>query len=99
MKDGTRRTRKMSIKSNTPGIASDMSGVLIANQRSPKYIMNEEKDMPYKSKAQEKLFFAKEAKGELPKGTAKEWAHETKNIKKLPEHVKKESNHRHREHR
>ena len=45
--------------------------------------------MPYKSKAQERLFFAKEARGELPKGTAKEWAHETKNIKKLPEHKKK----------
>lgn len=27
----------MSIKSQTPGIASDMSGVLIKNQRSPNY--------------------------------------------------------------
>lgn len=59
--------------------------------------------MPFKSKAQEKLFFAKEARGELPKGTAEEWAHETPSIKKLPEHVKKHSqhssSHRHKEHR
>lgn len=34
-------------------------------------------------------FFALEEKGELPNGTAEEWAHETKNIKKLPEKVKK----------
>lgn len=52
--------------------------------------------MPYKSKSQERLFFAKEARGELPKGKAEEWAHETKNIKKLPEHV---SDNRHKEHR
>jgi len=45
--------------------------------------------MPYKSKSEQRLMFAKEAKGELPKGTAEEWAHETKNIKKLPEKVKK----------
>jgi hypothetical protein len=44
--------------------------------------------MPYKSKAQQRLFFAKEERGELPKGTAKRWAHETKNIKKLPEKKK-----------
>ena len=36
-----------------------------------------------------RLFFAKEKDGELPKGTALEWAHETKNIKNLPDHVKK----------
>lgn len=36
--------------------------------------------------------FAAEARGELPEGTAKEWAHETPDIKKLPErkHPKKE---------
>ena len=45
--------------------------------------------MPYKSKAQMRLFFAKEKAGELPEGTAKQWADETPNIKKLPEHVKK----------
>jgi hypothetical protein len=45
--------------------------------------------MPYKSKAQQRLFFAKEARGELPKGTAKKWAHETKNIKALPNRKKK----------
>lgn len=33
--------------------------------------------------------FAAEARGELPKGTARRWAHETDDIKKLPEHVKK----------
>ena len=41
--------------------------------------------MPYKSKAQMKKFFAMESRGELPKGTAKEWAHHTPNISKLPE--------------
>ena len=58
--------------------------------------------MPYKSRAQERLFFAKESRGELPKGTAEEWAHETKSIKNLPEHVKKptsQSTNRHKEHR
>ena len=44
--------------------------------------------MPYKSKAQMKKFFAMESRGELPKGTAEEWAHETPNIKKLPKHKK-----------
>lgn len=46
---------------------------------------------PFKSMAQMRLFFAKEESGELPKGTAKRWAHETKNIKSLPGHVKKSS--------
>lgn len=45
--------------------------------------------MPYKSKAQMRKFFAMESKGELPKGTAKEWAHHTPDIKKLPDHVEK----------
>ena len=31
--------------------------------------------------------FAAEARGELPKGTADRWAHETKSIKALPERV------------
>ena len=47
--------------------------------------------MPFKSKAQERLFFAKESRGELPKGTAEKWAHETKNIKKLPNKVKRKT--------
>lgn len=42
--------------------------------------------MPYKSQAQKKMFFAKESKGELPKGTAKRWAKHTPDMKKLPEH-------------
>jgi len=41
--------------------------------------------------AQMKLFFAKEKRGELPKGTAKAWAHKTPNIKSLPEHIKQSS--------
>ncbi|MFZ5559822.1 MAG: hypothetical protein ACOZAL_03445 [Patescibacteria group bacterium] len=45
--------------------------------------------MPYHSKAQQRFFFAKEKRGELPKGTAERWAHETPNIKALPERVKK----------
>ena len=41
--------------------------------------------MPFKSKDQMRAFFAMEGRGDLPKGTAKRWAHETKNLKKLPE--------------
>ncbi len=33
--------------------------------------------MPYVSKAQAGKFFAMERRGELPKGTARRWAHET----------------------
>jgi hypothetical protein len=44
--------------------------------------------MPFKSKAQMKKFFAMENRGELPKGKARQWAHETKSIKSLPEHKK-----------
>lgn len=43
---------------------------------------------PFKSMAQMKLFFAKEKRGEMPKGTAIKWVEETPNIKSLPEHVK-----------
>jgi hypothetical protein len=46
--------------------------------------------MPYKSKAQARLFFSKEGRGELKKGTARRWAHETKGgIKSLPEKIRK----------
>jgi hypothetical protein len=44
--------------------------------------------MPFKSKAQQRFMFAAEDRGDVPKGTAKEWAHKTKSIKALPEHVK-----------
>ena len=44
--------------------------------------------MPFKSKAQMRKFYAMEASGEMPKGTAKKWSKETKNKKGLPEHVK-----------
>jgi hypothetical protein len=40
--------------------------------------------MPFKSKAQQKWMFAAEARGEVPVGTARRWAHETPNIKSLP---------------
>jgi len=43
--------------------------------------------MPLKSKAQQGWMFAAEERGELPKGTAKEWAHHTKNIKSLPQYA------------
>lgn len=45
--------------------------------------------MPAKSKAQLGKLFVLEKEGKLKKGTAKEFARETPNIKKLPEHVKK----------
>jgi hypothetical protein len=47
--------------------------------------------MPLKSKAEMRFLFAKEARGELPKGTALEFAHATPNISKLPEYVKKKA--------
>jgi hypothetical protein len=45
--------------------------------------------MPFKSKAQQRFMFAAESQGKLKPGTARKWAHETKDMKKLPEHVKK----------
>lgn len=47
--------------------------------------------MPFKSKAQQKWMFAAEGRGEVPKGTARRWAHETPSIKKLPAKVRKEN--------
>ena len=49
------------------------------------------KNMPFKSKAQMKKFFAMEARGEIKKGTAERWAKHTKNIKKLPVRIGKKS--------
>ena len=43
--------------------------------------------MPFKSRAQQRFMFAAEERGDVPKGTAKRWAHETKDIKSLPEKV------------
>lgn len=40
--------------------------------------------MPFQSKAQSRLFFAKATRGELPMNTAKEWANETE-YRALPE--------------
>lgn len=41
--------------------------------------------MPFRSKAQQRYMFAAEARGDLPKGTARRFAHETPDIKRLPE--------------
>lgn len=43
--------------------------------------------MPFKSKSQERFFFAAQKRGDLKPGTAEKWAHETPDIKALPEHV------------
>jgi len=43
--------------------------------------------MPFKSKKQQGWMFAAEARGELPKGTAEEWARHTKDIKHLPDYA------------
>jgi hypothetical protein len=45
--------------------------------------------VPFKSKSQMRLFFAKEKRGELPAGTAEEWAGETPDIGALPDRKKK----------
>ncbi len=45
--------------------------------------------MPAKSKAQLGKLFVLEKQGKLKKGTAKEFARATPDIKKLPQHVKK----------
>jgi hypothetical protein len=42
--------------------------------------------MPFSSKSQERKFFSLESEGNLPKGTAKQWASET-DQKSLPERV------------
>ena len=41
--------------------------------------------MPFKSKAQQRFMFAAEGRGDVPEGTARRFAHETKDIKRLPE--------------
>ncbi len=38
-----------------------------------------------------KKFFVLEREGKLPKGTAREWAHETPDVKKLPEYKEKKA--------
>ena len=43
--------------------------------------------MPFKSEAQRRLFYAKEAKGEVKKGTAARWQRHTTG-KKLPKRKK-----------
>jgi hypothetical protein len=45
--------------------------------------------MPFKSKKQARLMFLMEKQGKLKKGTAKKWAHETPNLKRLPEYKRK----------
>ena len=46
-------------------------------------------DMPFRSKSQMRKFGAMLSRGEISKKKFDEWAHATKNIKKLPEKVKK----------
>lgn len=45
--------------------------------------------VPFKSKAQVGKMAILEKEGKVKKGTVKEWASETPNMKKLPEHKKK----------
>lgn len=45
--------------------------------------------MPFKSKSQRRFMYAAEARGELPKGTAKEWEKHAPKGSELPEKVKK----------
>lgn len=45
--------------------------------------------MPFKSQSQRRFLFAAEKRGEVKPGTARKWAHETKNIKRLPEKAKR----------
>lgn len=47
--------------------------------------------MPFKSDAQRKFMFAAEKRGDVPKGTAEEFAAATPKGKDLPEHVKKKN--------
>lgn len=42
---------------------------------------------PYTSKAQHRLFRAMERRGQLPRGTASRWYHETPHYASLPEYV------------
>lgn len=44
--------------------------------------------MPFKSASQHRLFRAKEAAGELPKGTSDRWEGHTDNITSLPERTR-----------
>jgi hypothetical protein len=45
--------------------------------------------MPFRSKAQMRKFAAMEKEGKLPKGTFKRWLKHTRNIRNLPERVRK----------
>lgn len=54
--------------------------------------------MPFKSRSQARFMFAAEARGELPKGTARTWAHHTPSIKALPNKVRKKKRKKKAEH-
>jgi len=45
--------------------------------------------MPFKSKSQMRKFAAMEKEGKLPKGTFKKWLNHTKNLRNLPERVRR----------
>jgi len=48
--------------------------------------------MPFKSKAQRRLFYSKMQSGEMTPETVKHWEEATPKNKKLPEHVTKKAN-------
>ena len=93
----------MSIKSRIPGIASDMSGVLIANQRQPNYMMGKkDNNMPLNKgkEARTNKGFSENVKeltstGKYPQKQAVAIAYSQ------ARHSKKHSSshHRHKEHR
>lgn len=49
--------------------------------------------MPFRSKAQMRLFYAKQKRGEISKKKLEQWKEETPSIAKLPERVKKTHGH------
>ena len=55
--------------------------------------------MPFKSRSQMRMMFAKESRGEVKRGTARKWAHETPNRRCLPERVKRRKSPRRRQSR
>lgn len=46
--------------------------------------------MPFKSGAQRRYFYAAQARGEMPEGTAEKWSAETPKGKKLPDYAEKD---------
>jgi len=74
-------TEHQTVISRTTGLPVEISMGMPGDGKVPKN--------PFASKAQQRFMFAAEARGDVPKGTAKRWAHHTKSIKSLPEKVSK----------